>query len=57
MSTVIIITPPPTKPPGSGALTFDDPAGAPAPQPYDEARELIDQAEAAGDRVRIVKDE
>lgn len=49
MSTVIIITPPPTKPPGSGALVESD--------PYAEARALIDEAEAAGDRVRIVKDE
>lgn len=49
MSTIIIITPPPTKPLGTGALVEAD--------PYAEARALIDQAEADGDRVRIVKDE
>ena len=49
MSTIIIISPPPTKPPGSGTLA-DYPDTS-----YAEVRALIDQAEANGDPVRVVE--
>lgn len=52
---IIILTPPPPPPPGG--RTADTPTGAPPPQPYDEARELINRAEIAGMRVRIIEDE
>jgi hypothetical protein len=51
---VIIITPPPTKP----TAVEDDVDGMSQNQafiPYREARELIDQAEAAGALVRIIE--
>lgn len=54
MSTIIIITPPPTKPTGSGAVAGGEYA---ADHAYAEARALIDQAEAEDMRVRVVRDE
>lgn len=55
---IIILTPPPPPPPGSGGREADPTIdGGLKQQPYDEARALIDEAEAGGYRVRIVKDE
>lgn len=52
---IIILTPPPTKP-GGGNLVANI-AGTPTAAQYAEARELLDAAEAEGLRVRIVQDE
>lgn len=61
MSTIIIITPPPTKPPGSGTLAVDEAAEAlwleEAHQLLDEAHQLLDEAAVAGARIKIVHTE
>lgn len=52
---VIIITPPPTKPQPTVADDVDGLSQNQAFIPYHEARELIDQAEASGALVRIIE--
>lgn len=51
MSTIIIITQP--KRPAAAQIDSER-TGASPPQPYDEIRDLIDQAEAEGSKVRVI---
>lgn len=56
MSTIIIITPPPKKPDGMAAEPDGFAQELAATSPYAEALDAIQQAEAAGARVRIIGD-
>lgn len=50
MSVVIIITPPPTKPPGSGTRNADMQTVI----DHDAAHDALDKALASGHRIRVI---